>query len=336
MKAYLLTKSGKPEVLKVSEVPTPAPGAGHVLVKVSHIGLNYAEVLSRRGQYSWAPKRPYIPGMEAVGKIVAVGEGVPETRIGQKVIAGHQYGSYAEYMVVKDYLAIPAPDFLTEEESASLLVNFMTAWIALMQLGRMRAGDTVLIQAAAGGVGTAAVKLARAQGCHVIGTAGSDDKVQLLREFGAHHAINYRKQDFFEEIKKAEGGVDLVLEVVGGEVFRKSVALLRPFGRVTVAGYASIPLKKWNPITWWPAWRDAPKMSISQMAEHSLGIAYTHIGYQIENPQVVQDNFGAMLDFIKAHEIKPVVGKTFSFDEMPQAHAWMESRQSHGKIVIRL
>lgn len=336
MKAYLLKKSGKPEVLKVSEVPTPSPASSHVLVKVSHIGLNYAEILSRRGQYSWAPKRPYIPGMEAVGEIVAVGEGVSKDRIGQKVIAGHQFGSYAEYMEVKDYLALPAPDFLTEEESASLLVNFMTAWIALMQLGRMRKGDTVLIQAAAGGVGTAAVKLALAQGCHVIGTAGSDEKVQLLKDIGVHHAINYRKQDFYKEIKQAEGGVDLVLEVVGGEVFRKSVALLRPFGRVTVAGYASIPLKKWNPLTWWPAWRDAPKMGISQMAEHSLGIAYTHIGYQIENPEVVRENFSSMLSFIKEHKIKPVVGKVFPFGEMPEAHAYMESRQSHGKIVIRL
>lgn len=336
MQAYVIHKTGKPSSLTISDQPEPTPQPGWVKVKVSHIGLNYAEVLSRRGQYSWAPPRPYIPGMEAVGEIVAVGEGVPTSRIGEQVIAGHQYGSYAEYMVVRDYLAVPIVEALSLEENAALMVNYMTAWIALVELGRMRKDDVILIQAAAGGVGTAAVKLAKASGCYVIGTAGAKHKVELLQSIGTDLAINYRQQDFYEEVKQQGLGVDLVLEVVGGEVFRKSVDLLKPFGKVLVAGYASIPLKKWNPLTWWPAWRDAPKVSIGKMAEKSMGIAYTHIGYQIDSPEVIKHTFGAMRDFVAQHQIKPVVGKVYDFDQMPEAHSYMESRQSCGKIVIKL
>ena len=336
MKAYVLSKVGKPDVLKISETPEPNPAGHEVKIKVQRIGINYAEVLSRRGQYSWAPKRPYIPGMEAYGEVVTIGKKVTKFKLGDKVITGGQYGAYAEYLVASEHLVFPAIDGFTEDENAAFLVNYITAWVALMKLGKMQSGENVLIQAAAGGVGTAAVQLAKATGCIVYGTASEQEKLDLLKNLGVDHPINYRTTDFYEYIKAETGGVDVALEVVGGEVFKKSVALLNPFGRIVVAGYASIPLKKWNPLTYWPAWRDAPKVNVQNMALGSYGILATHIGYLTDNPQITNEVWSEMASFCQEHAIKPIVGHTFSFEELPEAHAFIESRKSVGKVVIRV
>ena len=157
-----------------------------------------------------------------------------------------------------------------------------------------------------------------------------------MKDLGADIPINYRSNDFVAALNK-EGveSVDFVLEVVGGEVFRKSIDLLRPFGRLVVAGYASIPYEKWNPLTWWPTWRDAPKAQIMEMAKKSIGVFATHIGYLTGREQVAKKVVQEMYDFVAKHKLKPLVGKTFSFDEMAEAHAYMESRKSVGKIIVK-
>lgn len=336
MKAYQLRKTGKPQILKIEEVAEPEAKSDEVKIKIETIGLNYAEILSRKGQYSWAPKKPYIPGMEAYGEIVAVGNAVTKHKLGDKVIVGQQYGHYAEYSCIKEHLCFPAIDGFSAEENAAYLVNFMTAWVALKKLCRVEAGERVLIQAAAGGVGTAAVQIAKKLGCHVYGTASKPEKLVLIEELGADKAINYSTEDFFEVIKNDGGGVDCVLEVVGGDVFKKSVALLNTFGRIAVIGFASINLKKWNPITWWQTWKNAPKVKLMSMAEKSQGIHASHIGYLTANQEVTASIWIELKTFIEKHEIRPVVGKVFSFDELPDAHAYMESRASTGKIVVRV
>lgn len=336
MKAYLLKKFGKPNVLKAHDVPDPVPLGHEVKVKVQSIGINYAEILSRRGQYSWAPKRPYIPGMEAFGEVVEVGKKVTHVKTGDHVIVGGQFGAYAEYVCTPEYLVFPAVEGFTADENAAFLVNYMTAWVALVKLGKMVPDDKVLIQAAAGGVGTAAVQLAKGTGCMVFGTASEASKLELLRELGADHPINYRTDDFYEFVKSRVNGVDLVLEVVGGKVFKKSIELLNPFGRLVVAGYASIPLKKWNPLTYWPAWRDAPKVDVRNMAIGSYGIAASHLGYLTDNPEIARNEWESLKGFCVDKQIRPVVGHTFSFDEIPEAHALIESRKSVGKVVIQV
>lgn len=336
MKAYKLSKVGAPDVLRIHNVTNPAPKSKEVKIRVCRIGINYAEVLSRRGQYSWAPKRPYIPGMEAFGEVVELGELVSEVKIGDRVIVGSQYGAYAEYMIAPEHLVFPAVAAYSENENAAYLVNYMTAWVALMKLGRIAANDNVLIQAAAGGVGSAAVQIAKAIGCEVFGTASEENKLEFLRTLGTDHPINYKKEDFSEYIKQKGEGIDLVLEVVGGEVFKKSIELLNPFGRLVVAGYASIPLIKWNPLTYWPAWRDAPKVNVRAMAQGSYGIHATHIGYLTDNPEIARNEWAAMEKFCVSNEIKPIVGHTFSFDQIPEAHALIESRKSMGKVVIEV
>lgn len=334
MKAYQLRNSGKSDVLKIVEIPEPICAANEVKVKVQKIGINYAEILSRKGQYRWAPKRPYTPGMEAFGEIVEVGEHVTKRKVGDLVITGSQFGSYAEYLCVPEFLAFsPVPDF-SSDQNVAVLVNYITAWVALVKLARIQNTDTVLIQVAAGGVGTAAVQLAKARGSYVFGTASNEEKLKLIRSLGADSAINYVTSDFRSEIKSKRGGVDIVLELVGGEVFRRSFEILNPFGKMVVAGYASIPLKKWNPYSWWLTWKNAPRLQVMDMAVKTSGLMATHIGYLTANQQIAAYEWGELRSFLIEHKIKPVVGRNFSFDEIPKAHDWMESRNSVGKIVI--
>jgi NADPH:quinone reductase-like Zn-dependent oxidoreductase len=335
MKAYVLKKFGKPEVLKIQEVEEPVLKEDtDVKVKVQAIGLNYAEVLSRKGQYRWAPKRPYTLGMEAVGIVEEVGSSVDHVKVGDQVIVGGQTGSYAEKVVASSHLVFPAISKFSLEENAAFMVNFVTAWVGLMQLAKAKPEEKVLIHAAAGGVGTAAVQIMAAKGAIVIGTAGSDEKLKLIKDLGAHEAINYRKDDFYEVVKEKYGGVDVVLEVVGADVYRKSLELLNSFGRVAIAGFASISIKPWNPFSYIKTWMDAPKVNLMNLAKKSYGVFATHIGYLTANKQLTGEVWKDMSEFVEENGLKPVVGKTFEFKDLPEAHKYMESRQSVGKIVI--
>lgn len=335
MKAYEFRKSGKPEVLRLKDLPEPTPEPDEVKVKIEFIGINYAEILSRKGMYGWAPKKPYIPGMEAYGEIIEVGSKVKNRKAGDKVIIGQQYGSYAEFACTKGHLSFPAIEGFTPEENAAYLVNFMTAWVALKKMCRIESDERVLIHAAAGGVGTAAIQIANAFGCKVYGTASRPDKLVLVERLGAK-AINYSTQDFYEVIMQDGGRVDCVLEVVGGEVFKKSMKLLTPFGRTAVIGFASINFKKWNPISWWRTWRDAPKVNLMRMLKRSQGIYASHIGYLIDNIETTATIWEELRSFVMEHKLKPIVGKVFEFEELPDAHRYMESRASVGKIVVKV
>ena len=337
MKAYLLTRHGSAATLQQSEVPEPQAGPGEVRVRVQHIGINFAEILSRRGQYRWAPKLPYVLGMEAYGIIDSVGEGV-DRKIGEAVIAGGQHGSYAEKMVVPNYMALPPLSYLSPHENAAVVVNYMTAWVGLVKLARLLPSDTVLVNAAAGGVGTAAVQLAKAKGCTVFGTASHPDKLELLQQLGVDHPINYQEQDFEQVIRDVQQGkgVDVVLELVGGETFRKSRNLLNPFGKLVIGGMAGLKWSKRNPLTWPSLLRHIPRPRLLQMAQRSSGLLATHIGYLIKNQALVEAEWAALSTSMGEHGIRPVISAVFSFERLPQAHRFIESRRSYGKVIVSL
>lgn len=338
MKAVLLTKTGKPSVLKIHDLPIPEPKQDEVRVKVEAIGINYAEILSRKGLYGWAPKKPYVPGMEAYGQIDKIGDGVNSERIGQKVIVGTQFGCYAEYVIVRSQKAMPAFLRFRSDENAAFAVNYMTAWVCLFEMARLRPTDSVLVNIAAGGVGSAAVQLAKNYGCTVYGIVGSDDKVDFVNNLQIDHAINYRKVDFETEIKNVthQAGVDVVLEMVGGEIYKKSIRLLKPFGRLVVAGFASLDYKIWNPISIWKTWRAIPRANILNMAEHSYGILSSHLGYLLKHPELMRCVWNELATFVEKYQIKPIVGKIFDFENISSAHEFMESRKSIGKIVVTI
>jgi NADPH:quinone reductase-like Zn-dependent oxidoreductase len=338
MKAIVLDRHGGPEVLRVRDVPLPEPGPGEVRVRIEAIGVNFAEVLSRRGLYGWAPPRPYTLGMEATGAIDRLGSGVEGRAPGDRVIVGAQHGAYAEAIVVPERQALPAIPGFSTEENAAFGVNFLTAWVALVEMARLRPGDRVLVTAAAGGVGTAAVRIATRSGCATVGMAGSDAKLEAIRTQGARDAVNYRRFDFEERLRDVAGeeGFDVVLEVVGGEVYRAVWPVLAPFGRVVVAGFASLDLQRWNPLSWLRTWRDLPKADIRTLAPRSHGLMATHLGYLLDDPPRLLRVWDALTAFAAAHDLRPVVGATFPFEAMPEAHRLLESRRSAGKIVVRV
>jgi NADPH:quinone reductase-like Zn-dependent oxidoreductase len=207
-----------------------------------------------------------------------------------------------------------------------------------MEMARLRPTDRVLVTAAAGGVGTAALQIATRFGCATVGLAGSDEKLEQIRALGAASAVNYRRPDFEERLREAAGDdrFDVVLEVVGGEVFRAVWPVLAPFGRVVVAGFASLSLQKWNPLSWLRTWRDLPRADIRTLAPASAGLMATHIGYLLDDPPRLARVWAELMAFVAVHRIRPVVGATFSFNEMAEAHRLMESRRSVGKMVVRV
>jgi NADPH2:quinone reductase len=336
MKAILLKKTGGQNVLKISHQPEPHPQNGEVRILLDYAGINFAEILSRKGLYGWAPKRPYILGMEGTGVIDRVGEGVESIRLGQKVIVGSQYGCYSEKNVVPSWQALPALSYLTTQENAAFLVNYMTAWVGLIEVGRLKAKESVLISAAAGGVGTAAVQIASCLGCPVYGLAGSDEKLSLIEKLGAKKAFNYRNENWWKEINESVVGVDIVLEMVGGDIYKKSFDLLNPFGRLIVAGYASLDLKWWNLLSWWRSWRGIPRVNIMDAAIKSAGVMATHLGYLLKENEKMLDIFNRLSTFTTKQGIKPLVGKVFPLEKAGEAHSYIESRKSTGKVLLKI
>jgi NADPH2:quinone reductase len=187
-------------------------------------------------------------------------------------------------------------------------------------------------------VGTAAVQLAARFGCATVGLAGSDAKLDTIRALGAESAVNYRRPDFGERLREAAGSrrFDVVIELVGGDVFRAVWPVLGPFGRVVVAGFASLALERWNPLSWLRTWRDLPKADVRSLAPASHGLMATHIGYLLADPPRLARIWDELTAFVAGHGIRPVVGATFSFAEMAEAHRLMESRQNVGKVVVRV
>lgn len=337
MKAVLLRRPGTAGSLRWETVPTPEPRQGEVRVRVEAIGLNYAEVLSRRGLYGWTPPRPYVLGMEAVGTIDAVGPGVDRSA-GERVMVGTQAGAYAEAVVVPAAQALPTVPGLTPEEEAAFPVNYMTAWVSLMSLGRAAPGEWVSVSPAGGGVGTAVVQLASRRGCRVLALAGSQEKLARVEALGAERTLSYAGPDFAGRLVRTMGseGVDVAVEMVGGEVFRGVRDVMAPFGRVVVAGYASLDYRWWRPVSLWRAWRGIPRIPLSEMFTRSLGFHATHLGYLLADPPRLTRIWEELVAFVGTHGIRPVVGTVLPADRMADAHRLMESRESFGKIVLTL
>ena len=337
MRAVLLERTGPASVLRWTEVPAPEPGPGEVRVRIRAIGLNYAEVLSRKGLYGWAPERPYVPGMEAAGVIDRVGEAVDRTP-GERVMVGAQHGTYAEAVVVPSAQALPWLPGVSDVEAAALPVNYMTAWVALAVLGRPRPGETVCVSPAAGGVGTAAVQLARALECRVVALAGSRAKLERVRGLGAAAEACYGEDGFLEELRDAVGGrgIDVAVEMVGSHVFRAVRDQMAPFGRLVVAGYAALDYRWWNPLSWWRAWRGVPRLRLADQLRRSLGFYATHLGYLLDDEERLMAIWSDLVTFLDRHAIRPQVGHVLPAERIADAHRLMESRESYGKIVLTM
>jgi NADPH2:quinone reductase len=231
---------------------------------------------------------------------------------------------------------VPAIDFFSMQENAAFLVNYMTAWISLFELAKLKKGESVLVTAAAGGVGTAAIQIAVKCGCRVYGVVGSKEKVNLVKKLGALEAFNYRDPNCFIHLKQICNEINVVVEMVGGEVYKESFKVLSPFGRIVIMGFASLDLKKWNPFSWWKTWRDIPRVRLMDIAMKSGGVMASHLGYMLRDQERMLKIYQDLKEFVTRTGIRPIIGKIFEFDQAAAAHTHIESRKSFGKVLLRL
>ena len=341
MKAVVLTGTGGYDVLQVQERPDPAVGPGQVRIAVKAAGINFADTMARIGLYPDAPKPPCVLGYEVAGVVESVGEGVSEHAVGDRVVAGTRFGGQAELVVVPAEQALPLPDELSFEQGAAFPVNYGTAYAALIVMGSLRQGDRVLIHAAAGGVGISATQIARNVGAEIFGTA-SATKHDAIRAQGVEHAIDYRSQDFEQEVRRITGGegVDLVIDALGPTSFRKDYRLLRPGGRLvmyglsenSVEGKRSVPLTLKSlaamPTATMPWWK-----SLVMMNENK-GV----FGLNMLKWWEVEGNLDRVVEpltsDLEAGRLDPVVAEAFPFERAGDAHEFIANRRNVGKVVL--
>lgn len=322
MKAVEVQSIGGPETLRLIDIPTPVPGPEDVLIEVESAGLNYADIMMRRGLYQGGPKPPFIPGFEAAGHIAACGEKVVHLATGQRVVAMTGIGSYAQFVSVPASRVIPLPDSVSFDEGAAFPAQYLTAYFCLHDCGKVSAGQTVLIHAAAGGVGTAAIQLAKLAGAQVIATASSNEKLDLCKRLGADHVVNYKTTDFLEVVKEVTRGkgVEVVLESVGGEVYEKSQQALATFGRLVVFGCASGVAGRTDPI---------------DLLFRNKSVIGFHLGRYTADREAMTRATSAMFPAWHAGKLKPVIGRTFPLNQAAGAQNWITDRRSIGKVIIK-
>lgn len=322
MRALLQTSLNGPRDMRlIRDAPVPAPGRGEVLIRVGAAGINFADLSRARGTFFNGPQPPFLAGFEAVGEVVAVGEGVTRLQTGA-LVAGVGYGAFAEYMVFSAAGAAPVPPGWTAEQALGLVVNWPTALAALSPLGRLAAGETVLIHAAAGATGQAAVKMAKHYGATVIATA-SARKHERVRSLGADHVLDSRSDDLATEVLERTGGagVDLVLESAGGVTFHASLAATkRVIGRVVVFGVAG---------------GDATITNWELLYKHQVQLVGLNIGVLIQStPQIFGQIVGEMSSLIAAGVLTPVQPTTYALADGPLALAELEARETVGKLAL--
>ncbi|MHA2202466.1 MAG: quinone oxidoreductase family protein [Candidatus Hodarchaeales archaeon] len=341
MKAIVLTKLGGANVLKAKDIPKSSIiNSNDVLIKMKYSGINFAEILARRGLYKWVPaKKGFILGMEGSGVVEEVGNEVTNCKVGDPVIVARGFGCHAEYVALEEKYVFPAIPRFTLEQNAAFAGSFMTAYIALVKMARVESGETILVQAAAGALGTASVLLAKALGLKVAGTASSTEKLAVLHKLGIDLAINYSKESFKESIMEWTNnkGVNVILESVGGEIFSESLHCLSPMGRLIFVGLSSVRFSKFNPLTWWSTYKLIPKVNLLEMLGKSQGILAFHVGRLIDNNYTeIRRSFVDLVNLVQKHKIAPVIGKIFPLEAIAKAHRMIESRNNIGKILLKI
>ena len=310
------------DVLRLDEVERPDLPETGARVKIEAASLNFPDLLAIAGKYQVKAPLPFIPGMEAAGVVVEAGA-KSKYKPGDRVIANSMWGAFAEVMAAPDTSLFAIPDGMTDDEAASLLVTYQTSYFALVHRARMRPGETLLVHGGAGGVGIAAIQIGRALGATVIATAGSDDKLEICRQAGAQHVINYKDDDWVSAVQKATAGrgADVIYDPVGGDVFDKSLKCIAWEGRLLVIGFASGRI---------------PEIAANKILLKNISIVGLYWGaYQFHAPDMFREAHEALSRMYTEGKIKPVVWKSFPLAELPAALAALESRASYGKVVVK-
>jgi NADPH2:quinone reductase len=316
------TSYGDPSVLEWRERPEPVPGPGEVAIRVSQTGVNFADVQARRGTYHGGQPPPFVPGLDCAGTIIAVGAGVAGLRVGQRVAAFPPAGSYAEVVVVPQATTYALDPAVSDDDAASILM-LVTAYNVLSLAGRLAPGESVLVHAGAGGVGSTAIQIARALGAgRIFATVGSEDKRAVAQRAGADVVIDYRSQDFARRILDETNGrgVDLILDSVAGDVFTAGLTALAPFGRIVAFGMASGT----------PGTVRTNELHPTNRAV----IGYSSGSYRKLRPEALRPAADASLQLVADGKVHVVIGARFPLRDAAEAHRLVESRAGHGKVLL--
>jgi NADPH:quinone reductase-like Zn-dependent oxidoreductase len=341
VKAVVQTGHGGPEVLEVQERPDPPVGPGEVRIAVKATGLNFADTAARVGLYPDAPKPPCVLGYEVSGEVESVGEGVTSPAVGDRVVAGTRFGGHAQMVTVPAVQVLPLPDRLSFEQGAAVPVNYVTAYCGLIVMGGLKAGERALIHSAGGGVGTAAVQMARLHGAEVFGTA-SAAKHEAIRALGVDHPIDYRTQDFEAEVRRitAGEGIDLAFDALGPSSFRKDYRLLRPGGRLVMYGLAdaqegtgrnlqaALRSLATMPFATMPWWKSAGLMN------ENKGVFGLNLLSWWDREGSIERITGPMVEDLESSRLEPVVAESFPFERAGEAHRFIAERRNVGKVVL--
>jgi synaptic vesicle membrane protein VAT-1 len=337
MRQIWIPRFGGPEVLQVQTAPDPEPQAGEVRIRVAGAGVNFADLSARAGLYQDAPPAPLVVGYEVAGEIDAVGAGVTMFSVGERVMAITRFGGYSDVVTVPDNQVAAIPDGADVVAAAGIPVAYLTAYLMLVRLGSLRQGDTVLIHSAGGGVGLAALQLAKGLGVVTIGTA-SQRKHARLAEMGLDHAIDYRSQDFEAEVRRITGGrgVDVALDAQGGSSFRKSYRCLAPMGRLFCFGLAA-----GNAETRKQALRTLPKaIALTpvfhpfQLMNANKAVFGVNLGHLWGEKQMMSDTLAELSARWGRGEIEPVIDSRFGFEEAGRAHQQLAEARNFGKVLL--
>jgi NADPH:quinone reductase-like Zn-dependent oxidoreductase len=339
MRAVLIEKTGGPDTLALRDRPEPELGPGRVRVRVRAAGVNFADVQARIGFYPDAPDLPFVPGYEFAGDVEAVGDGVEGVAVGDRVMGPCRFGGYAELVSVPQADVIALPEAWNYEEAAAFPIVYATAYAGLVSFGGLRAGDRLLIQAAAGGVGIAATQIAKLLGAEVFGTA-SASKHDAIRGFGVDHPIDYRTKDFADEVRRITGEeapLDLALDAVGGRSWRDGYKLLRPGGRLIVFGASAVVTgDKRNYVKAARAMVRTPFFNPIRLASDSKSVIGLNMLRLWDSRGSTEEWVEPLSQWIDQGLLRPVVSQGFPLERAADAHRFVQERKNVGKVVLTM
>ncbi len=338
MKAAFLVKYGPSDTaFEIRQQQRPKPGPAEVLIRVEAFGLNFADVMARLGLYKDAPPLPAVLGYDVVGLVEELGDEVSGLKVGDRVIALTRFGGYAQFALAQQEVACKVPQSFPAGVAVALATQYCTAYFLAHNMGNMQENDRILIHAAAGGVGTALVQMAKQKNCTIFGTCGSSHKLEYLKKSGVQHPVNYLEADFEEAIKNKIGdrGLNLVFDPVGGKSLKKGFRLLSPGGRLLSYGVSSINRAKtifgklkvlaqfglYHPVQFLSKSRGIIGVNMLKIADH--------------DPRTIGKVMGEVVRLTEEGILDPHVGGEFDIEHLHNAHAFLESRKSMGKIVVK-
>ncbi len=336
MRQVVTTRNGGVEVLEVQTAPDPKSGPGEMVIGVRAAGLNFADILARQGLYPDGPKKPCVMGYEVAGVVEEVGEGVPRDLVGKPVVAMTRFRGQAEKVLVAANQVFEKPEALSFAEAAAVPVNYLTAYALLVVMGGLRKSEAVLIHNAGGGVGLAALDIAKHIGAVTFGTA-SPGKHEFLRERGLDHPIDYRNQDWLPVLKQLTNGrgVELVIDPIGGAHWKKSYAALRTTGRMGMFGVSTASANGLKgKLKMIKAVLQIPRFHPLGLLSKNRGVFGLNLGHMWHEPEKVAEWVQAIMAGVTEGWIRPHVDKTFPFEQAGEAHRYMESRKNKGKVVL--